>query len=176
MIRRPVVTRLLVSSSLALASASGAHAAEGGVTHYLPGVAGALGFGLQPEAGLTVTNIVWSQSGDIDETILAGQIAESVELETVLDIIAVNYTTDWKLLGGTYSVGLRLPFGHTSLNGERIGSSGSFDDSRFGLGDLEIVPLQLNWNRGDFHFELYQSVIAPTGNFDEDEIAGLLEF
>ena len=171
MARRSGLARILLTSSLIAASGSGAQAAEGGVSHYLPGIAGDLGFALPPRPGLEVTNFVWSHSGEVDATVLAGEVAEDVEVETILDVISASYATEARLFGGTYSFGAILPLGRTELSGEL--ASGSFDEERFGVGDITLVPLQLNWSRGNFHFEFTQSIIAPTGTHDEDEIANI---
>jgi hypothetical protein len=162
---------------IALVSAPGVEAAEGGVTHHLPGLAAELGFALPPSPGWEVTNVFWSQTGSMDRKLaVGGEVVRETEIRTVLDVVAATYATDFTIFGGTYTAGVIVPFGRSELSGSVVGEGGatrSFSDTSIGLGDIAFVPIQLNWTRGDFHFEFLQSVIAPTGNFDEDAFANV---
>jgi hypothetical protein len=162
---------------LGLVAATDGHAAEGGVTHHLPGLAAELGFALPPARGWEVTNVVWSQTGSLDrELAVGGEVVRDTEIRTVLDVLVATYSTDRKIFGGTYTVGVIVPFGRSEVEGQVLGAGGAtrgFSDTSTGLGDISFVPIQLNWTRGDFHFEFFQSVIAPTGNFDEDAFANV---
>lgn len=172
--RRSVLARFLLSSSLVVAAVPALHAAEGGVTHYLPGVAADLNFALPPGPGWQVKNVIWSQSGHLDgSVVLGGEVAEDVDIDTVLDIVIATYTTDFTIFGGTYTAGVIVPFGRSEVSGDLAASGGSFSDDSVGFGDISFIPFQLNWQRGDFYFEVFQSIIAPTGNFDEDEYANV---
>ena len=176
MMRRSVLARLLLTSSLIAASGSAVQAAEGGVSHYLPGVIGDLGFALPPAPGWQMANVVWSQSGEIDETVAGGQATSNVELRRTLNLLVASYATDRTILGGTYSVGAVLPFGYAELEGEVVGAGGvrrDFSEDSFGMADIALIPFQLNWSRGNYHFEVSQSIIPPTGSYDEDELVNL---
>ena len=173
MMRQAVpAAKILLTAALAAASASGSHAAEGGVSHYLPGIAGELGFALPPAPGLSVTNILWSQSGELDAAVSGGRVTEDLELEMVLDIVAAAYAFAEPVLGGTYSVGVVVPFGHARLDGDFAGGE-SFSASASGVGDIALIPFQMNWSRGNYYFELTQSIIAPVGTYDEDDLVNI---
>lgn len=169
----PVVSCALLAALLA----PGAQAAEGGVTHYLPGLAAELDFALPPGPGWEVTNTVWSQTGTLDTPLsVGGEVVQDTEITTVLDVLTATYTTEVTILGGTYTTGVIVPFGRSELSGDVVGPGGAtsgFSDSSVGLGDISFIPIQLNWNRGDFYFEFFQSIIAPTGNFDADSYANV---
>jgi hypothetical protein len=176
MTHRSGVAGALLSVALTGASASGVIAAEGGTTHYLPGLQAVTGFALPPARGLTFSNIIWSQNGEVDATVQGSSQYDDVSQHRVLDIVALTYGTDWRLFGGTYSATVRLPFGSVSFQGDRVRSDGSLaytDETSFGLGDVEFIPFQLNWNRGNFYFMLSQSIIAPTGYYDVDDPASV---
>ena len=176
MMRRSFLARVLLASSLISGPGSAVLAAEGGVSHYLPGLAGDLGFALPPAPGWQVANILWSQSGEIGATVAGGRATADLDLRLTLDIVAASYAFDRTVLGGTYSVGVVVPFGYAELEGELTTSGGarrSFSEDSFGVADMAIIPLQLNWSRGNYHFELSQSIIPPTGTYDEDELVNL---
>ncbi len=176
MMRRSAMAKIAFTSSLLSAAAPALYAAEGGITHYLPGVVGDLGFALPPQPGWSVANIVWNQTGEIDAIVAGGQATANLDLDLTLDIIAASYAFDRQILGGTYSVGVVVPFGHAELSGELTGPAGNtvdFTESSFGLADVAFIPFQMNWSRGNYHFELYQSIIAPIGSYDEDELVNL---
>ena len=172
MIKRSTVAGSLLASSILAAVASGALAAEGSTTHYYAGLQGALGFALPPSPGLSVDNVLWSESGHVDETVLAWEVIDDVDIDTMLDIVVATYAFDARLLGGTYSVAVYVPFGSVSVSGYDA-SGDRVDEHAFGLGDVEVVPFQLHWNRGDFYFKLSQSIVLPVGSFDEDRIANV---
>ena len=174
--RRPTPTTVSLAASLLMAAAPALHAAEGGITHYLPGVAGDLGFALPPPPGWSAANIVWNQSGEISAIVAGGKAVADAELNLTLNLVAASYAFDREIFGGTYSVGVIVPFGKAELSGELTGPAGnsrSFDESSFGLADVAFIPFQMNWSRGRYNFELYQSIIAPIGSYDEDELVNL---
>lgn len=163
-------------TALGVLAASQALAAEGAASHYLPGVAGDFGVALPPDPGLQVANVLWFQSGDVGATVLQGQVNVGLDVETVLDIVAATYTFDTTFLGGRYTVGLAIPFGYAKLDALAtgpLGGSAGFSADSFNISDISLTPLQLNWSAGNFHFKLAESVIAPTGDYDTDDVVNL---
>jgi hypothetical protein len=57
-----------------LARGESGQAAEGGSSHYLPGVAGDIAIAQPPGPGLQVANTVWVQSGNVHKAVLQGQV------------------------------------------------------------------------------------------------------
>ena len=45
-------------------------------------------------------------------------------------------------------------------------STTSLSDDDTGLGDIGLVPAAFFWNAGNFHYNLYELIIAPTGEYD----------
>lgn len=176
MINRSSWGPFCIAGALLALSVPAAEAAEGSVSHYLAGLQGELGFALPPPDGLQVRNILWSESGEVDAAVFGDTEYRDVEMHRVLDILAASYGTEAHILGGRYSAALRVPVGWVGVSGDRVGTGGGLsdvDEQSFGLGDIELVPLQLNWRRGDFHFQVSQSLIAPTGYYDEDDPASV---
>jgi len=154
---------------LASATLSDAWAAEGASSHYLPGTAGDLGLAIPPEPGLQLSNVLYIQAGQTSVAVLQGQVDLSPKLTMVLDIASAFYTIDAPFLGGTFTFGASIPFGGANLNTTLTGPKGgsiSASENSFNLSDISVVPVQLNWTLGDFHLNLAQTVIAPTGGYD----------
>jgi hypothetical protein len=108
--------------------------------------------------------------------VLQGQVSITLDLDLFLDIPVATYTFERPFLGGTYTMGLAMPFGNGNLKGRITGPLGNFisrEDSSFDLSDVVITPLQLNWNYGYFSLKLAEAVIAPTGGYDINNLVNL---
>lgn len=171
---------LIVSTLIILVSLFGfdtsARAAEGGLSHYLPGVAGDVLLAQSPKPGLQSAMNLWYQNGDVDKTVLQGRLGADLDLDLFLFIPAAIYTFEKKVLGGTYTLGIAVPFGYGKLEGELtdpFGHFGSASQDSFNLSDIALTPLQLNWDVGNFHFKLAEVLVAPTGGYDLDNVVNL---
>ena len=160
---------------LALSSSS-ALAAEGGASLYIPGGAGDIAIAVSPEPGFQVANAIYAQISSVDRAVLQGAVNLGLDVDVVLNFIAGSYTFTQPVLGGTYSLGVIIPFGYAELDAQATGPAGrsvGVSGDTFNLADIAIVPLQLNWNVGDFHFKFAEAVIAPTGDYDVDDVINL---
>jgi hypothetical protein len=68
-----------------------AEAAEGGSSHYLPGVIGEVLFAVPPQPGFLVANTVWFQSGDLSKAVLEGQVDLGLDLDIALNLVTAAY-------------------------------------------------------------------------------------
>ena len=174
-----VINTILLSVLAALALLAhgrSADAAEGASSLYIPGAAGDILLALSPEPGLQVSNGVLAQFGSVDTAVLQGTVDVGVDLDLWLDFFGTAYTFETPILGGTYTIGVAIPFGYAKLNAAATGPGGGMAGVKgdtFNLADIALVPLQLNWNVGNFHFKLAQSIIAPTGDYDTDDVINL---
>ena len=144
-------------------------AAEGGFSFFLPGAAGDIALALEPEPGVLVANTLFVQSGAANAAVLQGRVNLGLDLDLALNIVAATYTFDERLLGARATVGAAIPFGYASLEGTLAGPCGGVRQAQrdaFNLGDIALIPLQLNWNSGDFSFKLAEVIYAPTGAYD----------
>lgn len=169
---------LVCALTAALASLAGGStmAAEGAMSHYLPGLAGDIAIAQSPAPGLQVANTVFFQSGDIGTAVLQGQVNLGLDVDLVLSLAAASYTFDAPAIGGTYTIAAVVPFGHAELEARLTGPAGgrfNASEDSFNVSDIFIIPLQFNWNRGDFHVKFAQSVVAPSGAYDLDNVVNL---
>lgn len=167
---------VLVAASLMFGHANTAKAAEGASSHYLPGTAGDILIAQPPKPGWLAGGMLWYEVGNVSRAVLQGRVDLSLDLDLFLAIPTATYTFRPKVLGGTYTVGISVPFGYGNLDAQAIfpilGTRHVSDDS-FALSDIFVTPLQLNWSAGSFSFKFAESVMAPTGKYDTGDLVNL---
>ena len=154
------------------------YAAEGASSHYLPGAGGDIFLAVPPEPGLQASNTFWYQTGSTDAALLEGRIGLGIDLDLFLNLASLAYTFEKPVLGGRYTLGVAIPFGYADMDGTLTGPLGrrfGFSDDSFDLSDIAFIPLQMNWNSGRWSFRLSESIVAPTGGYDDsgDDLANL---
>ncbi len=173
------ITAFLSAGSVLLAhllATPSADAAEGAASHYLPGVAGDLALAVPPDPGLQFANITFYQNGNVGRAVLNGRVETSLDLDLVLNIPSLFYNFDTRVLGGTATVGIAVPFGHARLKASLTGPGGgtiSAKRSDFDISDIAVTPLALTWNHGNFSYKVAHVVTAPTGGYDTDKTVNL---
>ncbi len=153
----------------------GAIAAEGGSSLYIPGGAGDAVIALSPEPGLQIANGLYTQIANVDTAVLQGAVDVGIDVVVVLNFFGMSYTVKNTVLGGTYTFGAVIPFGYASIEAEAtgFGNGASIRDNSVNIADALFVPLQLNWSVGNFHFKFAEGIIAPTGDYDVDDLVNL---
>lgn len=151
-----------------VAAAGPGFAAEGAASHYLPGTVGDILVAVPPQPGFAASATVWYQGGDVGAAVLQGQVNAGLDLDLALGLAAGSYTVENPWLAGTYTAAVLVPFGEARLDATvtgPLGNTTSRSGSRFDLSDIAFVPLQLNWQVGEFAFKAAQAIIAPTGGY-----------
>lgn len=174
------IPRLALSPLIALIIVLGCgktvQGAELGMSHYLPGVAGDVLIAQSPKPGLQVAMTFWGMYGDLNTAVLQGKVGVSLDLDLSLAIPSAFYTFEEPVLGGTYTMGIAVPFGYANLDAKLTGPQGnSLNGSAdsFNLSDIAFTPLQLNWERGSFSFKFAEIIVAPTGAYDINDNVNL---
>jgi len=155
------------------------HAAEGGVTAYVPGSFASFMDALPSKPGFAVFNYFAFYNGSADASHsfpIAGQIGANVEATSYADSFGAFWVTPLELLGVHYAIGVAIPIVWTTVSAEVTLPSGgtvSRSDSANGLGDLEFWPLAMSWDGlgGDLHVTFYGGIYAPTGGFQKNRLA-----
>jgi hypothetical protein len=155
---------------IAVAGSPTAEAAEGAASNYFPGAYGNLLVAVAPEPGF----LVWSQNlfyaADARRGVLQGRINTEIEVDAFYTYLNGYYVHDLPALDARLAIGGNIPFGYSALEAEVSATrSGpvSADTSRFSLGDIRFVPISLYRSFGPIHANVYQAIIAPTGQYDE---------
>lgn len=151
-------------------------ASEGGSSGYGPGTYGdfAMNVGFP---GLTIREYILYLYGTLDNHPLlytpAIAVEADLEVEAWVDLIqAAWFPEDVKIFNGDYFIGISIPY---AFNVDFEGTVGplSEKESTEGLGDIQIVPLGVIWNKDYFHFSLAESITAPSGQYDKTQVVNV---
>ncbi|MGI9384568.1 MAG: SphA family protein [Methyloligellaceae bacterium] len=154
---------------------SAVRAAEGGISYYLPGLYGDVAAGLAPDPGhyWFTTNTYYTATPT--DPILPGRIDREIDGSLYLNLIRGFWVTDKKILGARYAASVRIPLLQVSVDADVQTPLGpamlEFDN--FGLGDIGIIPVSLYWQHGRLNLNLYQTITAPTGDYDVTTLANV---
>ena len=186
--------RLLVLSFTVTLLAFTLSAEEGGNGHYTPGATSSFIDTLPYEPGFAYVNQFLYYGGDIGggrSLPLGLNIASEVEATSYADTHVLLYQTDYELLGGRYGTAIGIPLVRTDIdvsgtltrNPRRPGriipvrgdlsKSKTVSDTAEGLGDIYAAPFMLVWKKGDFKYDTRLGFYAPTGKYDENDLANL---
>ncbi|MGI9390521.1 MAG: SphA family protein [Boseongicola sp.] len=168
--------RSICSAAVLALSANQVESAEGGFSFYLPGALGDIILALPPEPGLLFANTGYFQSGSAGSAVLQGQVNLDLDLTLAVDVVTVSYTFPETVLGGRYTIGASIPFGYADLSatvGLPGGGTIAASDDAFQIGDIAFVPIQLNWSKGNYSFKFAETIFAPTGGYDVDDVVNL---
>ncbi|WP_045837398.1 transporter [Hyphomicrobium sp. 99] len=142
-------------------SISEVRAAEGGLTNYVPGYYGDFAVAVAPQNGLYVYGTAYSYQAKLK----GPAIPDTVSASAMLYLSGFQYVTDHKIFGATYAFGAYTTFldAHTEAKPPPF----SLDASIADRGDTSISPLVLYWAFGNLYVSAYQSIIIPTGSYDD---------
>ena len=85
----------------------------------------------------------------------------------IAQVIRPMYVSDTKILGGNVLWHAVIPIL------DKRQSSDFFRGSEGGLGDIYLNPITLAWHKPPFHYAAGLDVIAPTGEYDEDQMVNV---
>jgi hypothetical protein len=150
------------------------HAAEGGTSNYVPGLYGDFAVAVASAPGFLMRHDLYFYTADAEKQrfVQGEQIRADLDLDTGMYLLNVFMVLDTEILGGQYAFGANLPIIYGSLSGNFVVGPEAipFDDNGITIGDLGIIPISLNWNSGNFHFNLYESIIVPIGSYDKSRL------
>jgi hypothetical protein len=128
---------------------------------YIPGTAG-LNSGMQTPEGITYANLfMWYPSTKFKDQ--NGDTAPiNFDLDLLVDVNLLAYTTKAKFLGATYGMAVAVPIVNSPVSLPRLGVG----ISPTGLGDLYVEPINLGWKRKKADVKFAYGFMAPTGRFD----------
>ena len=166
--RRHVVPFLVIAVMLSFADP--AESAEGASSNYFPGTYGSLMVASAPEPGFVTSSQNLFYAADADRAVLQGRVNTDVDIDAFYSLMNGYYVHDLPSIGARLAVGGYLSVGYARLETEiqpTLLPPLSDDSDRFEFGDLGIVPFSIYWNVGPVGFNVYETIIAPTGQYDE---------
>jgi hypothetical protein len=153
---------LLVLAGTALAGSDSAR--------YINGVEGLRAASIPPPGFYWRNYDLWYHSDKLTD-----KDGDKMNVDFNLDLVAsvhrFVYVNDFpqKVLGANYGAYLVVPTYYASLE---VGAMG-VDDERFRVGDIDLCPLLLTWNKARFDAAVAYEVMMPTGDRDLGEPATL---
>jgi hypothetical protein len=150
-----------------------AYAAEGGTSAYLKGYKDFLSGVLPTAPGVYVRNDVIYYSGNIDATVIGGQVRLQLSQWSLSNLASATFVTPIRVLGGTYAFGAIVPLTKANVKVGIDTSRGnlSSSDSVFNLDDIIVNPVMMGWNSGNFHWMTLVSIATPTAVYNKKNIA-----
>ncbi len=167
---------LLISGALAGLSWSGkAEAAEGASSNYFPGSYGDFLVAMAPDPGWIYQNYSMFYGAEVNRAVLQGRVNADIDTFSYANMSAFLNTFERPVLGATFSMGTYLTLAYVDLDSSLAGQNASVtvSDSVTGIGDISLMPASFYWNSGDWHFNLYETIIAPTGKYDVDDAVNI---
>ncbi len=163
------LTVMLCIAAMAAGQIRSAQSAEGGISYYFPGLYGDFGVAVAPDPGVYLFNTGTYYSAEATGSFLPGNIDKSLKGSAYINLIRSFWVSDLEILGARFVMGLRLPILHVRINAEVETPFGLQDVNftKWGLGDIGVIPISLYWKRENFHVNLYQAITAPTGSYDQ---------
>ena len=153
-------------------------AEEYGSGHYMPGAMASFADVPPTNNALIYLNMFTFYGGDAtaSQTFqLGGSLALNVEASVYADTSVILYQTPWTILGGRYGMGLAIPYVWMDVKGnvQKDNRSIRSEDRANGIGDIEALPLVLEWKSGDVSYGACLGVYMPTGEFDRKDLANI---
>ncbi len=177
-----VVVTLIVILVFIIAVPFTAHAEEGGSGHYMPGANASFIDGLPGKPGLAVANFFAYYNASADVSKLGGLAVAGIDATAYADTVVALYRTPLTLLGGSYVVGVAVPYvwmtvkGHVQLTGPAGGTiTIKKRDTANGFGDVTAYPFMLGWTGlgGDLKYDVRLGIYVPTGEYHEGDLANV---
>lgn len=182
-------TRLIAAAlagSLAFATSV---APAGEIGHYNGGFLNIRDFFVPPEPGFYgavynyyyTTDQINDSDGDKIKSVTinppGGGAGTTLNLDIDVDIYVVSPTviwvTDWKPLGARFGILIAPTFANASPAASLSRSTGTgrgVDESSWGMGDLLVQPVWLDWSFKHWDLALSYGFYAPIGNYDTDTV------
>jgi len=161
---------------------------SGETGHYYPGVANVRDFTVPPAGfyyvqynGYYSSDTYRNVDGDkIDTVEVAGKKVDvDTNLESYVILPTFIWSTQWKILGARYAAFVQPSFGKGSIeaaaellageisSGQPGPSISAQPDSSWGVGDLYVQPVWLNWHWTHFDMSTAAGVYAPIGRYTQ---------
>ncbi len=167
---RPSLAAMAIIST---GTASGVnHAAEGGLSNYIPGFYGDIALAVAPPDGLSIRNDLYYYGGEADTSPRANTVQFDAEVTLLYNYVTLLYNPGIDILGGRLAMGATPAIGNVDVEADL--ALGEFqtgvNDKRTGIGDTTLSG-NLYWQQDKLHLMWANYLVTPTGRFNEDDLA-----
>jgi len=167
----------LLMGSLCLLLVSQGPAWAGQLGHTAPGVFNIRDL-LMPEAGFyVVPYFIWynadtfkDRNGNAVTSINAGPVTLNLDtsVRSYTFVPALVWVSKWEILGARYGMQIMPTFGNMTFQAALRTETGfgiGLDESSYGVGDLGVRPIWLNWEGEHYSINTMYGFFAPTGRY-----------
>jgi hypothetical protein len=163
-------------------------ASEGGTSSFTPGSQGDFGMNYFPPGLYFKENIIYTE-GTLKnypaavQATEAGPVSINAKLDAKIwfDLFQISYSSNTNILGGRYVANINIPLGfdanlRTKASipaAPELGIVNKTNDTTSGLGDIQVIPFGLIWDKNDLHFLAAQNFVLTTGRYDVNETNNL---
>lgn len=154
-------------------------ASECGASSYTPGAQGDFAMCSMPP-GLYFRNNVIYTDGTLDAYPVEAGVAADLKSEVWFDLLQIVYSSKLSILGGRYFANLNIPVGidaelRATVTAMSEGGPLTFEDQQrtTGLGDIQVVPAGILWDKGNLHFLLAENLVLNTGRYNADKLTNM---
>jgi len=176
-------TLALTLAACALALASTVRAEQSGAGHWISGMFSDFSTTLPSAEGWSFINFGLcydnGRAGGTRGLPFGGEIAADIKVQQYAEIPAVLYAPRFQLLGAQPSMGVALPYVWLQIRalGDITTRRGDLSPGRTdwnsGFSDMVLLPFNLGWTNGDFKYGVVPMVFAPTGEYNQDQLANV---
>ena len=148
------------------------YAAEGGYSNYVPGTYGDFAMAVAPSETWTLRNDTYYYDASVSRAVRSGNLEVGADLQFLMNFTTLVFKPDVEVLGAQFATGVFVPIVDLDLDASLSigGNVASAGDRATGLGDIVLIPLALYWNNGNVHTSFSQFIVAPTGDYDVDNL------
>ncbi len=170
---------IILFLSLALIStglnSSKTHAAEAGVSFYVPGLYGDIAVAIPPSPGNYMLSTSIHYRSMTLSPLLPNQVDEKIKAETFAELVRGFWVSNETILGAKVLMGFRAIALDVNVEADINTPIGPLQikDRNSGFGDLAVIPLSLYWQFGDLYINLYEVISIPVGQFDKNRFANI---
>lgn len=159
------------------------YASEGGSSNYTPGTYGDFAMNILP-SGLSIRENLMFFDGELNKYPIAYPVDSNLtlgaepdfDLDMRVSLLQAAYAFDFKILGGRYFANINIPYAFDAelcVKAATPFGTVEIDDASSGLGDIQFVPFGLLWDIENFHILFGENIVAPTGDYDADELVSI---
>jgi hypothetical protein len=165
-----------------VAATFAARGEEGGGGHYTPGASASFIDALPSKPGLAVANFFSFYDASAEKQLLSGLVTANLDATAYADTVLALYRTPLTLLGGSYTLGMAVPYVWMEVKGKvRLTGPGGNTvtrearDTANGFGDIIVYPFMLGWTGlgGDLKYDARLGIYIPTGEYDKGDLANV---
>ena len=180
--RRNALGRALLLAACVASAVHPARAEEGGGGHYFPGTISSFmdGVALEEVFITRLNGIYYDGSINASKGIpIAGQTALDVDVKSAAGGLTMFWRPSWGGFLGerwSYAMNATIPFPwvEVTANVAAAGRTVRRTDSEFGLGDIIVAPVMLNYHvSDDFNVNARLNIYTPTGSYEVGRLANL---